>query len=399
MDPLVITLPYVSTATQTVNSVCGWYASVGGTLVNSGLGYQGQRVVDTNEVVVNYRRIVTGCASCVTWTTSGETTDSMTVRAKYANRATYSVPPVYMSIRRNPAATYNNWTWEITGGQFIIKNASGVTQSTYNLSTRTLAQAVVAIDADPAIIALGPVAPLPADSLPATLMYDRAATLIPITPAANVWLVPIGNTVEYYQDGQMSPSWRIGSLAGNPVLLEICAQEFPLKAGCGPTSDPYDYTGGTDAAAEAIFCNGIGTRFLDWTTQYNPRGDINDGCLGWQMLGGIGFGGTVNNYPLGYYDCAEDGLITWVETTPCEPDAGAWDLVLGAYGNLATTVANGTTDMCSDSSVIDPTYCYTQADRYDCDFCSCGPDVGKGCVKTTHREGWRVFKSFKIERL
>ncbi len=397
MDTLVVTLPYVDTITTSQPSQpgCGWFADISGTLTQSGLSYIGEREVDRNQADVDYRRDFTGCASCVTWTTSGETDETQTVTAAYAYRCVYGTPPAYMSVSRPNIGTYVNWTWEITGGQFIIKNASGVTQSTYNLATRTLAQAVTDINADPAVIATGPVTAVPADSFPATLMYDRPAALLQTTPAVDrVWLEVQYTTVQRYQDGLMGPRWIIG----NTPLGDPCLQEFPLKAGCDTTSDPYDYTGGTDAAAELVFCNGIGTRFLDWTTEYDPTSGLNDECLGWV----VGWGGTLENYPLGYFDCdSETGDMTWVETLPCEDFAGGtvWTLGLGAYGNLATTTTGSGEDMCSDFSTLSPTYCYTTANLNGCDFCDCGPNAGRDCIKETYRRGWRVYKSFIIERL
>jgi hypothetical protein len=401
MEPLVVTAPYVDTITTSQSSQpsCGWFADIGGTLTQSGLSYIGEREVDRNQVDVNYRKDVTGCASCVTWTTLGETDETQTITASYAHRCVYGTPPAYMSVSRPNIGTYLNWTWEITGGQFIIKNASGVTQSTYNLATRTLAQAVTDINADPAVIATGPVTSVPADSFPATLMYDRPAALLQVTPAVDrVWLEVQYTTVQTYQDGLMGPRWIIGN---NP-LSSPCAQVFPLKAGCGTTADPYDYTGGTDAAAELIFCNGIGTKYLDWPTQYDPLSGINNECLGWQFGAISYFGGTTGNLPSGYFDCnSETGDMTWVETSPCidYPATSVWPLFLGAFGNLATTITGSGQDMCSDSSALFPTDCYTTATIQECDFCDCGSDIGRSCIKQTYRRGWRVYKSFVIERL
>lgn len=400
MDPLVFTVPYVDTITtsQTSQPSCGWFADIGGTLTQSGLSYTGQREVDRNQVDVNYRKNVTGCASCVTWTTSGETDETQTITASYAHRCVYGTPPAYMSVSRPNIGTYLNWTWEITGGQFIIKNASGVTQSTYNLATRTLAQAVTDINADPAVIATGPVTSVPADSFPATLMYDRPAALLQVTPAVDrVWLEVQYTTVQHYQDGLMGPRWIIG----NDPLGVPCSQVFPLKAGCNTTPDPYDYTGGTNAAAELIFCNGIGTKYLDWQTQYDPSSGINSECLGWQFGAISYFGGTLENYPLGYFDCDLSGNMTWVETSPCidYPATSVWPLFLGAFGNLATTITGSGQDMCSDFSALAPTDCYTTANLGTCDFCDCGSNVGRSCVKQTYKRGWRVYKSFVIERL
>ena len=178
---------------------------------------------------------------------------------------------------------------------------------------------------------------------------------------------------------------------------------FPLKAGCDSTPDPYDYTGGTSSVAESIFCNGIGTRFLDWTTQYDPTTGTNDQCLGWYIGATNYFGGTLENYPLGYFDCDESGNLTWVQTVPCDDYSGAsstvWYLRLGAYGNLATTITGSGQDMCSDTSTLSPTYCSTTASLTTCDFCDCGPNVGRSCTKETYRRGWRVYKFFVIERL
>lgn len=329
MDTLVLTLPYIDTTltSQASNPTCGWYVDISGTLTDSGLSYIGNREVDNNALDVDYRRVFSECASCVTWTTSGAPEETQTITASYAHRCTYGTPPAYMSVSRPNVGTYLNWTWEISGGMFTIRNASGVIQSSYNLATRTLSQAVTDINADPAVIALGPVTSVPADSFPATLMYDRPAALLPVTPSADyVWLEVPGSTVQIYQDGIMGPQWIIG----NEYIGDSCSQIFPFKAGCGTTPDPYDYTGGTDAAAELTFCNGIGTRFLDWTTQYDPTVGLNDQCLGWTIAVTSYFGGTLENYPVGYFDCNGDtGEMTWVETASCDDFSGGLFGLLG----------------------------------------------------------------------
>ena len=401
MGSLVVTVPYVTTSTETPLSStgCTWRVNIGGTLQFSGLGYTGLRDRDENSVVVNYSRTFTTCAGCCSWSASGSS-ESQRLIVNYGHRCTYGIPPSYMTVQRASSGTYLNWTWEITSGVFIVRNASGTIQSSCTLAGKTLAQALTVIDAFPSVVAVGPSGSVPADSMPATLMYDRTAVLLKVSPLLDqVYLVPPGTTVEDYQDGVMSAYWEIGS--DNTSLGTLCLNRFYLKNGCD-SSDPHDYTGGTTLDAERVFCKGIATKFYDWPNTYDPITGFGDVCQGWTTasLSINTFGSAVANYPTGHWETT-DCTYVWVQDAPCgdiDPQYN-WFLSLGAYGDTPTDLSFGGQDMCSDSSVANPTYCYSTANLYGCDYCSNGCGVGQGCLQTQHREGWRVKKSFKVERL
>ena len=397
MAPWTVTVPYVSTGAEFVNHniSCTWYADPFGTgLLPSGLNYVGYRTIDNNSTTLEYDLTVSTCAGCVTLTPNQGGAYSQNLTVKYYHRATYSTPPAYMSIQRNPAAGYANWTWEITGGVFITRNGAGVIQNALNLVGQTMQQATVAIDAWPEIIAVGQ--PLTAAAAwPATMWEDRAAALIPFPAAGAVFIFPPGPLVEHYQDGIMGPRWVVEQDPTAPCNLGTA---FALKVGCD-APDPCDYEGGTDPKAEQQFCQGIGAAFCDYETQYDPTTEIGENNFrNWCA--------NVNNWPTGYWSC-EGGEYVWVET-PCtvpagDPGIAYWGICLGGFGNKAMTTAT-TFEVCSDDPGLwAPTFCFTTAEPYDCDFCGCppetGPQVGQGCVKTSQRQGWALSKYFSITRL
>jgi hypothetical protein len=397
MAPWTVTVPYVSTGAEFVNhsSGCTWYADPFGTgLLPSGLNYVGFRTIDINSTTLEYDVTVSTCAGCVTLTPNLGGAYSQNLTVKYYHRAIYSTPPAYMSLQRNPAAGFANWTWEITGGVFITRNGAGVVQNALNLAGLTMEQATVAIDAWPETIAVGQ--PLkPAAAWPATMWQDRVAASIPFPAAGAVFIFPPGPLVEHYQEGIMGPRWAVEQDSIAPCNLGV---SFALKVGCD-MPDPMDYEGGTDEAAEKQFCKGIGVAFSDYETQYDPISEIGE--TNFRL-----FCANVNNLPTGHWSC-EGGELVWIET-PCtiptgDPGINYWGICLGAYGNKAMEAAS-TFEVCSDDPGLwAPTFCFALAEPWECDFCPCPPEEGpgfsQGCAKTFQRQGWALSKYFSITRL
>ena len=387
MSTWTVTVPYVSTGSEPASSSsgCTWYGDPGTGLAPSGLSYGGVREVDTNSIVLKYDLIPCGgCANGYTLTpnVSGAYTKTLTV--EYGHRCVYGPPPYFMVLQRAVNVIYLNWTYEITGGFFITKNAAGVTQNTLDLSLHTMASAVTAINAWAETIATTPWGAAAAAGWPATMWVDRAAALIPTPFAGDVYLF-LSGTVEHYQDGIMGPYWKSNAV-------------FPLKVGCGTACD---YEGGTDDKAELQFCQGIGTNWCDYETSYNPTAPVgeqnfNDFCYG-------------PNFTTGYFSCDQnDGSLTWITGTACTSGnlpAGGVDL--GGFGDRAMVIGTQLALSSDDPGTWSPTYCIETIGTPSCDSCEC-PDTfadpqvvqyGKSCSVYEQLNGWRLFKYFSVTRL
>lgn len=396
MNETAIYVPFINTTTETVvaDIQCKWFADISGTITQSGLTYTGQRNVDNNQAAINFTRDFSGCSCCCFLTVGASGTESQTINVSYGHRCTYLIPPAYMKVQRDSGRGFLNWTYEITAGVFIVKNASGVVQGTYTLAGNTMAAAVTAIDALPGVVCIKTfTGTIPADTFDASMMINRANQLLPLSPLYDsLYLVAVGTIVQTYQDGAMSPYWRVANGL-------TCDQRFYLKAGCSAAND-LDYTGGTNAAAELIFCTGICTEFADWETSYDPTTGIGDVCGGWNYLSNSTFGPCLTNYPTGYYAVVPGKGCAWVQTAPCAEanPPNSWVFTFGAFGNRATTNCDGQT-MCSDDSPSTPTSCTATFGVDGCDFCSCSDEIGKQCNTEIIRQGWKVVKSFSILRL
>ena len=397
MQQHTVTVPYVTTVLETVSSVaaCSWRVDLGAGPVPSGMSYQGEREVDQNNVSISFDATSDTCACCtaVTFDAEGEHTQQLNVH--YAWRCVYSQPPAYMSIQRAAPVAYLNWTYEITGGVFTVRDAANVIQDQVDMNALTMAQALVAINAMASVVAVANFGAIAADTMPATLMQDRAAALLPWPFFAPLHLFAAGVVeVEDYQDGRFGPAWRIYE-----TVFATCGLAFPLKQnGCAPSTR--DYTQGTTPYAERQFCKGIGTEFADWPPVYDPFAS----GPGYEC-NFVAFGQCADNYPQGGIDCDDDtGKVTWVESVPCGPEpyggAGSWHWVVGAFGNRATYVGFAQ-NFCSDNSKIRETICTDQT-SVDCDFCECAGGEYQfkcGAYRLETREGWRVAKAFQVVRL
>ena len=394
MPQHTVIVPYVTTVLENVSSValgaCQWLVDLGAGPVQSGMSFQGQREVDQNRVNIVFDATSDTCACCaaITFTPEGEYTQELNVH--YAWRCVYSQPPAYMSIQRAAPVIYLNWTYEIAAGIFTVRDAAAVIQDQVDLNPLTLAQALVAINAMASVVAVANFGAIPADAMPATLMEDRAAALLPFPFLAPLFLFDAGvREVEHYQDGRFGPEWRVFE-----TTYTTCGKTFPLKQdGCGPS--PYDYTGGTNPKAESIFCQGIATEFSQWIGEYTPF-TIGPEC-NFQT-----FGQCVENWPQGSVSCNnETGEVTWVIDVPCEAvpygGSGSWNWVVGAFGNRATYLGFAQ-EFCSDQSKLQPTNC-TDSTSQETDFCECGPNIACASYRFETREGWRVAKAFEVIRL
>jgi hypothetical protein len=397
MQQHVFVVPYVTTVLETVSSLggCQWFVDLGAGPVQSGLTYQGEREVDQNKVTISFDATSTTCACCTTITFDDEGEYSQELNVHYAWRCLYSQPPAYMSIQRAAPVAYLNWTYEITAGVFTVRDAANVIQDQVDLNPLTLAQALVAINAMASVVAVANFGAIAADTMPATLMEDRAAALLPWPFVAPLFLFPPDvREVEYYQDGKFGPAWRVFE-----TVFASCGKVFPLKQN-GCAVNPYDYTGGTTSFSEATFCQGISTEFVDWAPLYDPYASQNG-----EECNFTAFGGCSENYPLGGVSCdSSTGKVTWVETSPCEPVAyggsGSWNWVVGAFGNRATYLGFSQ-EFCSDNSKLRETVCVDQTSQ-ECDFCECAGgewQVRCGSYRYESREGWRVAKAFQVVRL
>lgn len=397
MQQHTVTVPYITTVLETVASgpPCQWLVDLGSGPVQTGLSYQGEREVDQNKVTIRFNETSDTCACCKTITFASEGAHTQQLNVHYAWRCVYSQPPAYMSIQRAAPAAYLNWTYEVAGGFFIVRNAANVIQDQVNMNGLTLAQALVAINAMASVVAVANFGAVPADTMPATLIEDRAAALIPWPFFAPLHLFePDVREVEHYQDGRFGPAWRIYETS-----YATCGLVFPLKqGGCGPST--LDYTQGTTPFSEAEFCKGIGTEFADWPPVYDP---VSGAGIAPYECNFISFGRvnpTILDHP-----CDEDtGEVSTVVVVPCdsEPSAcpGAWNWVVGAFGNRATYVGFSQ-DFCSDYSKIRETICTDQT-SVECDFCECAGgeyQVKCGAYRLETREGWRVAKAFQVVRL
>ena len=393
---VIINVPYVSTnlETQGTEPSCGWKVDLGAGPVQSGMTFTGQREVDRNHAVVRYDLTYSTCARCVAVDVNPEGEYAFVHHVDYRWRCLYLTPPAYFLIRREASGTFLNWQWEIVGGVFNVKNATGVVTGSVDLSTRTLSQARAAIDALAGIICTANFGAIPADAMPATLIEDRGPTLIPLINSPVPLFAPLSREVEVFQHGNYGPSWTIYTRAGSnpssgPIPISI---RFPFKADCDASSG--DYTGGVSKGAELNFCKAIAAKEETWQSVYSPLTDPQ-----FTSFGTFGAGVLTQSW-LGTWSCdSETGMYTWTPpdctTPPVAPDG--WGFVPGPFGVRAT--APGTAlDMCSDASTVYPTYCLTFTDQ-DTDFCDCGSGIDNYCLRYEEVLGWRVYKYFEVARL
>jgi len=381
MTDHTMTVPYLSTSIQTVASVssCPWYVDLGSGPVSSGMAFTGQREVDRNEATFVYDLNTVTCACCTTLTPNPAGAYSLPFFIEYGHRCTYSIPPAYFTVENEDPVLYPNWTYEITGQQFIVRDNFGVIQSTVNLVGLDFTAAVAAIDALASVICVAITTGIPADTMPSTLMDDRAALVLQAF-GVSVPLFAPGAEVELYQDGRFGPYWN-----ADGRLLRF-------KAGCD-LPDVFDYTVGTNAKAETQFCAGVAAEIYDWPSYY----DLTDPSLELNIDNPCY---CLNNIPTGTWqvDCEAGGNI-WVQTAGCDPlSAGLFQLSGIAFGNRATSLGVDQT-FCSDGAVIS-TFCSSTATNDPCDFCDCPPPfVDQGCVYQVQRDGWRSYKRFEVIRL
>lgn len=387
---VTVDIPFVSTSIETVTPVnCNWMVDVGAGYVDSGLTFTGQRDVDYNAGgFINFDSYAVNNACCTQIIISSSGEHQHELRAWYYWRCTYIIPPAYLSVRR-PAGLYAGYTWEITAQHFIVRDTGGTIVADIDLTTRTLAQARTDIDALAYVICTANQGAVAADTMPATLMYNRAAAALQVTDV-RVDLVAVGTQVGNEQDGVFGPAWRVQSIDLDPITPYIyCDKLFPFRATC--TASVYDYTGGQNAAAETAFCGGIEGQLYNWQNIYNPIDGIGD-CL-------VTF--LCVNQPSGYFQCNETGGLDWIETLPPNPGipAFAW---FTAFGNRAVPVGTGAHILNSDGSTVVPTTCSSSSVN-GCDepLClpPCDPDPIGWCVAEFHRQGWAMSRFFQIVRL
>ena len=381
MGTWTVTVPYVSTGSEPASSSsgCTWYGDPGTGLAPSGLSYGGVREVDTNSIVLKYDLTSCGgCANGFTLTPNATGAYTRTLTVEYGHRCVYGPPPYFMVLQRAANVIYLNWTYEITGGFFITKNAAGVTQNTLDLSLHTMASARTAINAWAETIATTPWGAAAAAGWPATMWANRAAALIPTPFAGNVYLF-LSGTVEHYQDGIMGPYWKSNAV-------------FPLKFGCGTACD---YEGGTDDKAELQFCQGIGTNWCDYEASYDPTTEIGE-----QNFTGFCNGPSSTT---GFHSCDSNGDLTFI-STPCTSGAvSPGGLNLGAFGDRAMVIGSQLALSSDDPGNWPPTFCLETITPDTCDFCECPQDdgfqYGRSCVVSEQVNGWRLFKYFSVTRL
>lgn len=386
MDTWTFVVPYVSTSSQSESSLtsCSWYGDPGTGLALSGLSYIGVREVDMNTVTLKYDLNSSGCEGCVSLVPSPTGAITKTVDVKYFHRCEYGTPPAYMYLQRAASGTYLNWTYEITGGVFITRNASAVLQNSIDLSINTMAAAVTTINGWPETIANGP-GVVAAATWPADMWEDRAAALIPVGTLQPIYLFANGGLVEHYQHGVMGPRWTVQDRSAECTLGNV----YALKVGCD--DGPCDYEGGTDATAEIQFCKGVGADWCDYVANYDPTTGVGESNFG-------NWCGSVSNFPTGFFSCDSDtGNRTW-EETPCSATTG-WTLCLNGFGDRAMIAASYFIICSDDVGAWAPTYCVTSSAAETCDQCDCGGEIGRSCVKESERNGWAISKYFSLTRL
>jgi hypothetical protein len=386
MDTWTFVVPYVSTSNQSESSLtsCSWYGDPGTGLALSGLSYIGVREVDLNTVTLKYNLNSSGCEGCVSLVPSPSGAITKTVDVKYFHRCEYGTPPAYMYLQRAASGTYLNWTYEITGGVFITRDAAAVLQNSIDLSINTMAAAVTTINGWPETIANGP-GVVAAATWPADMWEDRAAALIPVGSLQPIYLFANGGLVEHYQHGVMGPRWTVQDRSAECTLGNV----YALKAGCD--DGPCDYEGGTDATAEIQFCKGIGADWCDYVANYDPTTGVGESNFG-------NWCGSVSNFPTGYFRCDFDtGQRIW-EETPCSATTG-WTLCLNGFGDRAMINASYFIICSDDVGAWPPTYCVTSSAAETCDNCDCGDEIGRSCAKESERIGWAISKYFSVTRL
>lgn len=383
-----VTVPFVNTTIETVTTgACAWIT--GG--VDSGLYFEAQRDVDHNAggfITYDADPVNDACCTEVQLNPSGAYHDE--IRIDYRWRCTYSLPPAYLSVRR--PALYAGYTWEITAGHFIVRDAGAVIVADIDLTTRTLAQARTDIDALAYVICTANQGACAADAMAATLMYDRAAVLLE-TFDVRVPLVPAGTTVSNEQDGKFGPSWTAYSInLDNTPPTVTCGITYVFKDGC-LTSGPLSYAGGQDAAAELMFCKAISAERTDWKTTFDPYG-ITPDCAEIPLCC---FQPSDPCWPQGYWTC--DGTaFAWVQTAPASPGIARGYRQFVPYGNRARVATSTPQYMDSDGSTISPTTC-SYSSMTDIDFAICCPGCATACRVTATRFGWAMSRLFKIIRL
>lgn len=379
MPAVTIDLAYVNNTA--VVDTANWVYDNAGVYVATGMNFTGSHVVNNNTGDFSYDlSMLTACVGCTELVPNPKGEYTATLNCSYVQRATYLTSPAYMTIAK--PAGFLNWTWEVTGGQFITRNGGGVIQNVVNLAPLTLAAALAAINALPEVIAAAIYGPIAADALPAAMIEDIAAQLLNVVPVQMPILqLPRGLT-ELYQNGIMGPRWMLGSGASQVA--------YYFKH---PTIPARNYAGGQTQAAEDAFCNCISTFFDNWEVLYDPINVVNEANF-------IDACNWLNNIPTWTCECVGDGSsqIICSETAPCPFVATPVGIMFNPCGNMAA-VCGTTQNMCSASSIASPSYCFSLSDPEQCGFCACNEGVLSACFYQQTRSAWYTERQYTIQRL
>ena len=405
MQPVSLDFTFKSSVLEDTNLHAWVYSGNNGlTTTTTVLTYRGRRRVDTYSDYVTTCWSSAGVGNSQSMTSSSIANTNPTsncgcrlVDVRYYNRAYYLSSPSPFTIKAaNSTAKY--YSVELVGAvrYFRLWNASSVNYYSLDISSLTLEQVRVTLDAQVSIVCASLMpgvsgAPLATQQLPANLFEARAFVPIPTTlqTAAAVYLFAPGQITQWWQVEAMCPLWFVSN--GGAALRY---DQQPNLA----------FSQGYDDAAEAMFCMGYET-----IVNINTEGATTNWWI--YELSQFEFPLSGGDAALGYGAYAPSQGDPWTcSSTPFTngTSVALTRCVFGGWGNQPVPLGSGTSTPVT-SGMLNDSYFYAESITSTCDFptdCPCCPNdepgldgINSGCSINYIASSWTSQGMFRLERI
>ena len=408
MQPVSLDFTFKSSVLNDTGSTWIYSGNNGLTTTTTVLTYSARRRVDTYSDYVTTCWSSAGVGNSQTFVSSniGQTTPNSNcgctlIEVRYFNRAYYLTSPMPFTIKAaNSTAKY--YSVELVGAvrYFRLWNASNVNFYSLDISSLTLEQVRVTLDAQVSIVCASLMpgvsgAALATQQLPANLFEARAFVPIPTTiqTAVGVYLFAPGQTTQWWQLEAVSPLW---SLTNGGAALRYDQQ--PNLA----------FSQGYDDAAEAMFCMGYETK-----VNINTEGGTNN----WWIYTRSQFDGYIDggDGSLGYGVYAPAPIYNnlWTCTNGTFTNGSSVALtrcVFGAWGNQPVPLGSGestpvTSGMMGATSFVGISSTSTCDFETGCEDVCCPNEnptydkISSACCLDYNGTSWITQGMFRLERI
>lgn len=206
LQSLCWTLPYVSTATENTSGI--WSFNDAGNIFLTGYTAFIDRFVESYSGSIELAKLTTTspvneCHYCAIAEHDSTNTTSPTVEYRYGGTYVSDIPAMVIG---GATAAQALWTCEITATDCIIRNNLGVTQYTFALSTHTIEQLRVALDATTELVSVrqGP-------SFSSATFRNVSSTYLPIQGPFPIGHYSAGtwDTINIRHAGDAVEDWQI----------------------------------------------------------------------------------------------------------------------------------------------------------------------------------------------